>query len=342
MERDHAEGEPTLDAGRSGRNDAPMVGYITDHASLHFHAPPGTKIPPLIESFYEWASQRTYGSLGYFSLGGDRLHDYYVEDGTRRATDFVGFLRTVAGSAVGWWRPDGKPLDAAPVVMLGSDGEPRALALSSEEFLWKLAARQTGDEDLTDADVEPDSFGELQRWLERRGVEDRSSSPERLRAETARLEPDFARWSAARLHIARASPERTAFARAVASVIGLPAGEEPWRRTHADLIMTGDRCALFATFVGERPWSLPDGFAEQARAFRDADARELPEAGLWFRAALYLDAEGVLVVRRSYLDEPDPSDVQLDDVGLARDVKRMQRAAYWMPAWLERRVAPHA
>jgi hypothetical protein len=89
--------------------------------------------------------------------------------------------------------------------------------------------------------------------------------------------------------------------------------------------------------VGQKPLRLPDGFEARLRAFRDHDARELPEAGLWHRAKLTLDAEGTLTVSRSYLDEPR-APLTLDDEGLRRDAAALPRIPYWTPGWLARRL----
>jgi len=83
---------------------------------------------------------------------------------------------------------------------------------------------------------------------------------------------------------------------------------------------------------------MPTGFEATARSFRDRDVAELPEAGSWLRAKLTLDAAGVLTVSRTYLREPPPGDVTLDDAGLRQDAERMPRSAYWMPEWLARRI----
>jgi hypothetical protein len=129
------------------------------------------------------------------------------------------------------------------------------------------------------------------------------------------------------------------FAKAVREVVALPPRETPWTGGFADLIVTGDDCRMYGNFVGQGPIALTPGLAAQVLAFREEDAKELPEAGLWFRAALKLDPDGVLGVQRSYLNEPNRSEIQLDDAGLKKDALRMPRTAHWMPEWLARRVS---
>src|SRR5262245_9104142 len=111
--------------------------YEVNPESLRFHCPPGTRAPSIVDDFYDWLSIYESGSLGHFALTGDRLDDFYVEDGSRAAPAFVSFLVGGAGGRVGWWRPQGEPLDEAPVVLLGSEGELRALAGTAGDFLLK-------------------------------------------------------------------------------------------------------------------------------------------------------------------------------------------------------------
>lgn len=306
--------------------------YLVDRASLQFHVPPGLSVPPIVDAFYAWLAQREAGSLGYFSLAGDRLDDFYVEDGSRRATAFVSFLSVIDGSRIGWWRPNGESLDEAPIVLLGGEGELRALARSAEELLWKIARDETGVDDLADGD----SFDELRAWLEQRGAPDRTDDAA-LESTTSALQRWFDEWKEARARIARTAPERVEFAKLLAGLLGLP--DESWERSQADLVITGKQCALYRTMIGQDPVKVPRTFESAARAFRDADARELPEAGLWFRASVSLDADGVLAVQRNYIEEPERDEIRLDDEGLRLDAERMPRSPHWTPAWLAKRLA---
>ena len=145
------------------------MSYSADRASLEFHTPPGVTIPPLVEDFYEWLGERETGSIGYFNLEGDRLDNHYIEDGTRSASAFVSFVHAPDGSRFGWWRPAGESVDAAPIVLLGSEGKLRVLARSPAEFFTKLACGATSQEDLDEA-VEPNERAALRSWLRDRGA----------------------------------------------------------------------------------------------------------------------------------------------------------------------------
>ena len=157
------------------------------------------------------------------------------------------------------------------------------------------------------------------------------------REETAKLEAWFKHRSVERLALARQHAERNAVSVLLRTIIGLPTAEEPWKRTFADLILTNTQCNLFPNLVGKKPLKKPAGLEAALRALRDGDASDLPEAGLWFRATLKLDADGVLMLSRRYLDEPRDG-IELDDEGLRRDHDRMPRSRYWMPEWLARRI----
>jgi hypothetical protein len=284
--------------------------------------------------------QRTWPLGGVF-VQGARLEDFWIEDGSRLASAFVGFLNTGDGSQVGWWRPEGEPLDQAPIVFLGSEGELRAMATTPAELLTKLATRHTGCEELDeleDEDDERSSRAPLQAWLRNRGAWSEAAS-QKLDDLTARLESWFDRWSETRWAAAQANPERRAVEEMLRTTIGLPRPDQPsCCPTFADLIITGTQCQLFGNLVGQKPLPVSAEFEARLRAFRDHDARELPAAGLWCRAKLDLDAEGTLQVTRHYLDEPSDGLV-LDEEGLRRDAARLPREPYWTPAWLASRLA---
>jgi hypothetical protein len=308
-----------------------MADYLVDADSIRFHAPEGTQVPPVVWDFCAWLSDCD-GDVGYFSLLGDRLDDFYVEDGTRAATSFVSFIRCKDGSRVGWWRPDGEQLADAPIVVLGGEGDLAAIAASAEAFLVKLASGRTGVDDLM-PDEGAGGCEELGEWLRDRGLDGDDGDDGDLARATESLHRWFDRWAAARAELAARDPERRAVAALLQRVIGLPARDPPWRRTFADLVVTGSQCQLFGNYVGSDPRAVPPELESALRAFRARDARELPEAGLWFRASLVLDADGRLTIQRSYLDRP--KHLALDPQGLRADAEQMPRSPYWTPAWLE-------
>jgi hypothetical protein len=135
-------------------------GYRVCSSSVRWHTPPDLAVPALLGSFFDWAATVPAGSLGYFRLQGDRLDDWWIEDGSRRATAFVSFLRVVDGSRVGWWRPDGESLDEAPIVVLGGEGDKRVIAGSLAGFLVEVAAGRTEIDDLV-SDAASDGLSAL-------------------------------------------------------------------------------------------------------------------------------------------------------------------------------------
>jgi hypothetical protein len=311
-----------------------------DFASLRFHTPPGEALPALLIDFCKWAEE--FGAqLGDYQLQGSRLCDLYVEDGTRRASSFVGFLSCEDGSHVGWWRPDGASLESAPVVLLGSDGELRAVGLSLGGFLLDWAENRSGVFSLESSEEfeRPEAVvprSRLQAWLAERGVS-RSCNAADLQRVTDALKTWFRAWSAERGLVAESQAERRKLARAVQTLVGLPKPDRHPKLVHA--VITARQFTLSANYSGEWPIASTPEFEAALREFRELDARELPEAGLWYRVALDLDQRGVLMVKRFYVDEPDPRDLQLDDQGLWEDAARMPRSKYWMPEWLESRIS---
>ncbi|MGC4093205.1 MAG: hypothetical protein QM756_36020 [Polyangiaceae bacterium] len=315
-----------------------------DVEGLRFNVPAGFELPALVTEFYEWVAGLRGVELGYFSLRGERLDDDYIEDGSRRASAFVGFLSTSDGSRIGFWRPNGEGLADAPVVMLGGEGDKKALGRSVEQFFARWATRRlVGVYDLV-PDDEPESEeaasgrAELAVWLSARGVNVTSGESESDEAELERIgasiEAWFDAWSTQRQAVAESDVQRQALAAELKGLIGLPPEDKPWERTFADVIVTGTECRAYATMVGQRPLSVSPALEAAVRAFRDYDALELPEAGLWYRACFNLNAAGALYVQRRYVDEPNWDEISLDAAGLRQDVQRMPRSAYWTPSWL--------
>jgi hypothetical protein len=173
-----------------------------DRASLEFHTPPEVTVPPLVQDFYDRVEEREDGSIGYFNLEGDRLDDHDIEDGSRSAGALVSFVHMPDGSRVGWWRR-GESLDAAPLVLLGSEGTKCVLARSPAEFFTKLACAATSQGDL-DETAEPNERAALRSWLSDRGawIE---TDPDAHREATSKLEAWFAHRSDERRRAARAA-----------------------------------------------------------------------------------------------------------------------------------------
>lgn len=176
----------------------------------------------------------------------------------------------------------------------------------------------------------------LGAWLVSIGVEgggaDGGGAEDRLIEPTRQLETWFESWSEERLRFAETDEHRIAMAAVLRDVIGVP--KEPWGRNFVDAIVTANQCQLFQTYVGQRPIEPSPELESAIGRFRDHDTQQLPEAGLWFRAALELNPDGVLTVKRSYLDRPNPDEITLDEPGVREDLKRMPRTTYWTPQWL--------
>lgn len=305
-------------------------------AQLRSHAPPGTEVPQLLQKFVEWHTSEGE-SLGYFSVLGDRLDDFYVEDGSRQASTFYSFLRCADGSMIGWWRPEGEPLADSSIVLLGAEGELAAVGLGLEDFLLRWV---DGSVSVPDLMLDPDDSNyqasvaarrRLGIWLASLGLS-RDTTPKPLLDRSGQLEAWFGNWSHHAQHNAKNNENRIVMATCLREAIGLP--KEPWQRNFIDAIVTSHQCQLYRTYVGQRPLECPQSLESAIRDFRDQDARELPEAGLWFRAALELSNEGVLTVKRTYLDLPNPEEIQFDLRGVLEDMERMPRSPYWTPSWL--------
>jgi hypothetical protein len=150
--------------------------------------PNSIPFPPLLEEFVQWAGQFERGRLGWFEFQGQRLDDYWIENGSALADQFALFIHLPDGSMVGFWKPDGVE-DTYPVVLLGGEGAQEILGATLEAFLWNWADAALGEaydlmpDDNDDDDDQPeDARPLLAAWLREKAVVPRQAPVPDLQA----------------------------------------------------------------------------------------------------------------------------------------------------------------
>lgn len=121
--------------------------YDIDWPSVEREFPPAIHPPRLLAQFAQFLRTQPDGSLGSFTISGNRLCDGALVGGDDLAEYFGLFCGLGDGSQVGFWFcPDSVdvPPEHAPIVLLDHDGLASLIAPSLGEFLWRIA----------DADVE--------------------------------------------------------------------------------------------------------------------------------------------------------------------------------------------
>jgi hypothetical protein len=265
---------------------------------------------------------------------GERLDDLLASGQGDLYTFFAPFARTVGGSRVALWLPDGVPLASPPVVLLGSEGENSLLADSLGDFLLRLANGKTGDHDLDFRDERSGDGGpELSRWLTSQGVDQT----------TVLSWPDFAVWWSERQRAYEAWCDNDllhlAIAEALRRIWPFAEGAKRWKTHLFDAVIVGARFEMWQRSRGPQPLD-PAVVAELEallRADRDRRAEQFPERGLWFKSWIRVGATGGARVHSDFINRPTVGDVllQIPLREFRDDLAAFPRSPYWTPDWLE-------
>ncbi len=146
-----------------------------DHGGMTYaidleDTPRGHVVPPLLRAFAEWLATLEHGSLGWFdALATEEIPGSWDEtNASRLQRAGFAFLSLPEGSLLTLLETG---VDGAPpaVVLLGSEGEARAVAGSLEEFLLLWSK---GETDIDELDDETAASGRaaMKAWLEARSV----------------------------------------------------------------------------------------------------------------------------------------------------------------------------
>ena len=313
--------------------------------------PDGHDLPPLLADLARYLKDKAWLSLGAFRLRGDRMDDYWIENGVDCWPHFGFFMRLPDGSRVGQWFRDGESSDNIPIVYIGSEGEVRMEASSLEEFLavWALAQfDQKGNLVARDQRVSlpfellyetdsgaPDGRGDFLDFLRQRlGRDPRTII--RPHPPHEPIERFFKEWGETQRQKMATDPALRAIARILDSHI--PRGKERWDRVSLDIRVAGERCEIDAPESPKQPIAEEREIAPQVLEARVARATGIHAVrGLWHCASILLTPDGECRIAANWQREPvfrDGTRPSADEI--AADLARFPRSARWMEPWMDK------
>lgn len=310
--------------------------YLVDWQTIRRAFPPGIEPPALLGRFAEWLDGRPWGSVGCFDLTGSFSDDAPIVDGSPLRREFGLFIHLADGGKAGFWYRPGHPVEAAPIVGLGSDGEAAVLATSLEGFLARIALLHFDDgrswSDFAPSEFVDDATDDLAAWLRQLCSHDDLRT---LAGEDAGDTPDFAArmddWMNEREAYWAKHPSMVAIARLLEA--HRPAEEDPWGRTHFEVAIAGSLFEMRVLRAGPQPVPEADRIAPLLRELRTDQARSDPGLGLWFGADLTLGAGGQILPRFDYQARPTIAGAPAPMDEAKADLDRFPRLQQWVPAW---------
>lgn len=306
--------------------------------------PDGREPPPLLKDFCAFFATQPKNSLGQIRLFGERMNDWWIENGADLWLDFGIFGQLPDGSIIGQWF---RGAELNPLVYLGSEGDVAILAADFEEFLAKWALAPAHGE----APVEiaghpvamPYDFGA------RRGAADARPALQDLLRERLGCDPAgllrvpspseplsdfFDGWVEEVERRNAADPALATLATALAAYA--PRGKKPRDRATLRINVAGARCEIGSFESPMAPLAIERHIAPLVLAAREARAqgRQAPR-GLWHQATLSLTPEGQCRIGADWSAPPtfrDGSRVMPADI--AADLSRYPRSAGWIEPWM--------
>lgn len=320
--------------------------------------PDGREAPKLIIAVADFMKDKPWRSLGTTRVVGDRMDDFWIENGADLWRDFGCFMRLPDGSRVAQWFRDGEHGEP-PVVLIGSEGEQQVLAPDLAAFLaaWALAGY-----DDQGALVAKSAIGgvtvKLPSDLIRGDDEDEDGIPDGRPAFTAFLEqqlqrplakllkpspPDepfeafFTAWGdRARAEIA-ANATLTAIAQSLDRHV--PRGKKSWERASFAIAAIDERIEIAGKNDPRKPLDASEADAIRPLIKKERDRRALgihAPRGLWNAAHLLLYPDGMCQIAADWGSEPKfwhgPAATAAE---LAREHKRFPKSPRWREAWMD-------
>lgn len=321
------------------------------------HWPDGREMPALIRDVTDYIKVQPWQAVGTTRLLGDRMDDYWIENGADLWRDFGIFMRLPDGSRVAqWFRAghDGEP----PVVLIGSEGETEILAPDLSSFLAAWALYEFDDkgrlvvkspagavevnlppdlirsEDEDDDEI-PNGRPEFVRFLETL-----VGSPLVRFAQAAPPNEPFQKFFETWGQAARADIAADPHLRAIAGILDrfMPRGSEPWQRVSFHIGAVDRRVEIGG--AGDPRTVLDPTLADAVRphilAAREARAQGLHSPrGLWHSADLLLYPDGACHIAADWSAAPKfwhgPEATAAE---FAADLARYPRSARWMEPWM--------
>lgn len=343
-------------AGQSrkrGRGRKAMMDTYDDQVrldELQRRWPDGRDLPPLLADLASHVKRQPWMSLGAFALTGDRLDDYWIENGVDCWPQFGIFMRLPDGSRVAQWFRDGAAADDVPLVYIGSEGDLRVEAASLEAFLaaWGLAAFRQGD---LVANEHPVSLpSELIRGDDD-GVEDgRPALVQFLRERVHRdpkllikghesdapLKEFFDAWGKRERAKIASDPTLREIAKLLDAYV--PRGKQPWQHKSLMIRVAGARCEIDDPDgrASKQPLAEEQALVPLVLAAREARAQGIHAVrGLWHSATIRLSPDGQCRIAADWEQRPvfrDGTPPRREEI--AADLARFPRSARWLEPWM--------
>ena len=295
--------------------------------------------PALLLAFADWLAARPWGSVGSFDLS-PGWSDHVVFGGERFFRDFALVIRLPDGSRAGYWLRDDRPLEQAPIVLLGSEGEAETWAPDLPSFLVRLATADFDDSgpasDLMPSpdDDGPNLRGDLAAWL---GARLGASGADRLKRPRPGQPDAFRDWY---LTGARAPETDLADDPDTQAITKLlehyrpPASAASWDVTTLSVGWAGDQVEVVNASAGHGAVPEKDALLPHLAALRRKAAERTPGIGLWHHAWITIANEDPARLDAIYLFEPKFFLGQPPAEAFRADQRSAPRTARRIPDWL--------
>lgn len=314
--------------------------YKVDVASLHAHFPEGRRVPQRLLDACVWFAAEPWSSVGWFSIVGDRFDDAWIENGADLAPNFAFFMSDPSGGRIGYFLPERDScLDAAPIVLVGDEGELDVLGSDLDAFLRVLAAGKTGASDLDVRDG-PGRGAALLAWLDGQRV------PEAPRRVDENASDALRAWMTAHAERTRAALRADPALLALGEVLRpwVAPGAAAWEPARFRAVCAGDFVRVWhepdARVRGVRAEPLPADVLERVvplvRAARQARVQSMPERGAWLSAYIAVGTVGPAHLICDFMAEPRVAleGAKPAPADYAAELRAYPRSAHWLPPWL--------
>jgi hypothetical protein len=317
--------------------------YLVDLASVERCWPVGHDVPKLIVDVASLMAKSPAGSIGCFTIKGNRFDDYWIENGGELSEQFGNFLTLSEGTRISLWFHEGAVRGAEPVIEIGSEGELKVLAPNLKSFLTNWADGHAHHE--LDPDPEDQEEDAADRARNRIALSGQmrvliNAVPDHPPGAPVSDLPHFMEFwqKQATLDLA-ADPTLQAIARCLDAHI--PRDKEPWETIHMHLRVAGPRVEIqtnavppdYKTFV---PLPERDALIPLVLQAREERARLHPERGLWHSASLELSAVGQAVIKASWEFEPEfRNGGRITKAEFEADLARFPKSQRWREPWMD-------
>jgi hypothetical protein len=285
---------------------------VTRIDEIQRHWPDGREMPSLIADVANYLRDKPWGSAGEIRWFGDRMNDWWIENGADLAGEFGLFMRLPEGSAIAVWYHEGAVPGVEPIVYIGSEGESYVCGATLAGFFESIASlrddeqlppefRRERDSDFDEDEEVPDERPGLLAYLH--SLPDWMPTVTAKKAGTPDIAKRFKDWHAVQIDANTSDPTMQGISRVLDHYI--PRGKPPWESASFGISAIGDRVSVYTLNGRNRqPPELPAlmPLIQQARAER---ARTGPEQrGVWHHAGLEFEPDGICRIQADWSDAP--------------------------------------